>query len=303
MKRLHTKTILPLITIALFLITLASCQSSTAPSVDATTDGARETQAQRSELIKQIFYNIPSPIEMANLIQKTNVQYKPELLSKHGREKEFLTQDIQALNLGVYGADLSYCRVFDQIQESIKYLSSIRYLTQALQIPQDESNKAVERLEKNLSNKDSLINVVIDMFTNADTYLKENQREGTAVLILVGSWVEGMYIATNLIPDNAKRPELLERIAHQKHSSQNLKKLLEPYATENQFRQTVFEHLQSIAQSFENVTVNQSPVKVTDDAQQQKTVLQSESKYSIAPATYTEIKEKLAKLRSVITKE
>ncbi len=303
MRRLHQWTILPQITIVIIVLSLAGCQSSTTPTVEATADGAKQTQAQRSELIKQIFYNIPSPIEMASLIQKTNVQYRPELLSKHGREKEFLTQDIQALNLGVYGADLSYCRVFDQIQESIKYLSSIRFLTQSLQIPQDESNKAVERLERNLSNKDSLINVVIDMFTNADTYLKENQREGTAVLILVGSWVEGMYIATNLIPDNAKRPELLEKIAHQKHSAHNLSKLLEPYAAENQFRQTVYEHIQSICKTFENVIVNQSPVKVTDNVKQQKTVLQSESKYSIDPATYTDIKEKLAKLRSIIIKE
>jgi hypothetical protein len=303
MKSSYFKTILRFYPAIIIGIILSACQSNTAPNIDTTAENIKQTQAQRSELIKQIFYNIPSPIEMANLIQKTSVQYNPDLLSKYGREKEFLTQDIQALNLGVYGADLSYCRVFDQIQESIKYLSSIRYLTQSLQIPQDQSNKAVERLEKNLSNKDSLINVVIDLFTNADTYLKENQREGTAVLILVGSWVEGMYIATNLIPENTKRPEILEKIAHQKYSSQNLIKLLEPYAAENQFRQSVYEHLQILGKVFDNVVIEQGPVKVSDDVKNQKTVLQADSNYKITPETFKEIKENLAKIRSIITKE
>lgn len=303
MKSLNFKTLLRLSPAIILGVLLSACQSNTAPNIDTTADNNKSTQAQRSELIKQIFYNIPSPIEMANLIQKTNVQYNPTLLNKHGREKEFLTQDFQALNLGVYGADLSYCRVFDQIQESIKYLSSIRYLTQSLQIPQEQSNKAVERLEKNLSNKDSLINVVMDLFTNADTYLKENQREGTAVLILVGSWVEGMHIATNLIPENSKRPELLEKIAHQKHSAQNLIKLLEPYALENQFRKSIYENLQTLGKVYDNVIIEQSPVKVSNDAQNQKTLLESDSKYKISTQTFKEIKENLAKIRSIITKE
>ncbi|MDD2565041.1 MAG: hypothetical protein PHU27_12580 [Salinivirgaceae bacterium] len=282
---------------------LSGCQGTQSPNIETSGDTQQPVVERRSELIKQIFYNVPSPLEMAQLIQKSDVDYNNELLSRYGREKEFLTQDYQALNLGVYGADLSYCRVFDQVQESIKYLSSIRYLTQSLQIPQDQSNTAVERLEKNLSNKDSLISVVIELFTNADVYLRESKREGSAVMILVGSWLEGMYIATHLITEDQYKPGLISSLAGQKHSAINMVRLLEPYASENEFRTTILEHLTAIGELFQQVVVKESENVVSVDTTMKRTVLESNTQYIMDNETFIEIKEKFEKVRSIIIKE
>ncbi|HON18938.1 MAG TPA: hypothetical protein PK990_07190 [Salinivirgaceae bacterium] len=257
----------------------------------------------RTDAIKEIFYNIPSPLEMASLIEKSKVSYNPQLLSRYGREKEFLTQDFQALNLGVYGADLSYCRVFDQIQESIKYLSSIRNLTMALQIPDDESSVAVERLEKNLANKDSLINVSIALFSEADLYLKENNREGTAVLILLGSWVEGMYLATQLVADQSKTSALMEKIASQKLANQHLLNLYEPFHKENPIRTEIFDRLKRLSDIYQKVTMETTQTNAKTQPEQNKTVLTAEYRYTIDKETFEKLKNELAAFRAFIIKQ
>ncbi len=54
---------------------------------------------------------------------------------------------------------------------------------------------------------------------NSSSFLKENGLEATASVILVGGWMEGLYIATNLVDDSdMKGNKLVERIVDQKLS-------------------------------------------------------------------------------------
>ncbi len=282
---------------------LLGCSGKTTSHPDSENDIANsDTTAYRTEAIRQIFYNVPSPLEMANLIEKSKAVFNPQLLSQHGREKEFLTQDFQALNLGVYGADMSYCRVFDQIQESIKYLSSIRNLTIALQIPDNQSSIAVERLEKNLTNRDSLINVSIDLFSEADAYLKENNREGTAVLILIGSWIEGMYLSTQLITDIKRQEALLEKIASQKISNQHLIALLEPFHLETPIRRELYQRLNKLKEIFSNVKETSTQTKTMNNPQEGKTVLHSGNLHEIDQETFIKLQKELEIIRTFIIK-
>ena len=75
------------------------------------------------EKAQNIFYSIPSPIELAQLIQRAGAKYNKNLLNSIDNVGKYESNSSKALNLGVYGADLSYTSVFDNnTMESIVYL-------------------------------------------------------------------------------------------------------------------------------------------------------------------------------------
>lgn len=289
---------------SLYMLTflLLSCQTGTTSKLESAHDNDSVETHDKTDFFKQIFHNIPSPIEMAKFIQISSTQYNPLLPNQSGLESRFLTQDCQAVNMGVYGADLSYCRAFDQIQESIKYLSSIRNLIEALQIPKEKTIKSFERIESNLTYKDSIINIVTELFTHTDAYLKENNREGTSVLILIGCWIEGIYITLNLATEDSNKKMIYEKIAEQKHSAESLVHILKPYAQVGGFRQKIFDYLLNVNQAFTNVDIEHKTLAVKNDTDNKKTYIIAENKYTITPETFAEIKEKIFTLRSFIIK-
>lgn len=280
------------------IILLNGCQNNSTPTIDAISQDTTQQESLAGNWIRSIFYNIPSPVEMANIIQKANVIYNQDVLSEFGRENNLLTQEYQALNLGVYGADFSYCTVFEQLQESFKYLNSIKQLTVMLQIPPDESNKVVKKLEQNMQNRDSLITVVTDMFLNADLYLKENRREGTAILILLGSWVEGMYIATHITDQND--PYLNERIAEQKFSFYNIFSLFETHKRNTTLTKQIYTKLTEIKSTYDKVVIKSGNVEVEVLSEYKKAILKSKGEVSMPEPVRAQIKQQLSSLRTMI---
>ncbi len=86
----------------------------------------------RTETIKKIFYTIPAPMEMASLIQSSGADFDTDVLNPVDRVNTYMTRKQKALNLGVYGADLSYTTMFERSKESLYYLSAVRQLADQL---------------------------------------------------------------------------------------------------------------------------------------------------------------------------
>ena len=135
------------------------------------------------------------------------------------------------MNLGVYAVDLSYARVFEQYQKAGSYFSAMYRLSEELGIPEDYIYSTSDRLERNISNKDSLNKIANEIYVTVDEYLKENEREHASALIVLGGWVEALYIAANVFDlDNENEDfEYMERIAEQKYSLEKLIELLEQF--------------------------------------------------------------------------
>jgi len=297
MSILNTMKIIIIIT---GVILLNGCQSSSNQTdLKKFGNNSEEYSPKIGEWVRYVFYNIPSPIEMANFIKQHNLNYDPSVLSGYGRENQFLTQEYQALNLGVYGADFSYCSVFNQNQEALKYLGSIRELTNMLKIPPEESNKIVQKLENNMENRDSLITLATDLFLNADSYLKENKRESSAVLILLGSWVEGMYIATHL-KHKTETQEYRERISEQKFSFYNIFTLFETHKKENPLTKQIFAKLVELKSVFDEIKIKSGNVEIEIIADYKKAVLKAEQQIEIPETTLPRLKEELSELRMLI---
>jgi len=294
--------------ITLFVTSLLfACNNSTKDNENAVSDDDIDINidttgnVEHSRKVKKIFYNIPSPLEMTSLMQKAGADFNPKILNKPDNVDNYISVNKMALNLGVYGADLSYTRIFDQIQRSVTILSSIRKLSDELGIPQDKGSFAINRLEENLNNRDSLLQIISDTYSAADLYLKENDRGSTAALIVTGGWIEGLYIASHIVGDSTNyNQEILSRIGEQKFSLDNLIELLKIYKDEDDDIKTCFPKLIELKKTFDKIKIEYTKGEVITDAQKKMTTITSKADVQISTTDVEQIKKLIIKVRNHI---
>lgn len=194
------------------------------------TDTIAVSEDDRMRKTKKIFYNIPSPMETAGLIKDAGADYDGKILNDVKNVDRYTSASKQALNLGVYGADLSYASVFNHTQESMFYTSCSKKLADKLGVSSAFNDSTIEVMQKNQNDREALLDVISETYWSVDAYLKENDRENISALMVTGGWVEGLYIATQVAAVKAT-PELRQRIAEQKLSLADLSGLLNSYTT------------------------------------------------------------------------
>lgn len=214
-------------------ITLAACGGDTPPQDTLKTDGAADsTQAERVRKTKNIFHNIPSPMETAAVLKKAGAEYDKDILNDVKHVDNYTSASKQALNLGIYGADLSYASVFNNTQESMLYTACAQNLAKRLDVANAFGQETVDRMEANRNDRDSLLNIISETYWEVDAYLKENGRDNVSALMIAGGWVEGLYIATQVCKQH-DTPELRQRIADQRIPLGELIELMSTYSTDD----------------------------------------------------------------------
>ncbi|OFY93066.1 MAG: hypothetical protein A2309_10365 [Bacteroidetes bacterium RIFOXYB2_FULL_35_7] len=251
--------------------------------------------------VKVIFYNIPSPVEMTNILQRSGVAYNPDLLNSIKKSDKYLSSSQIALNLGVYGADLSYVRMFDQIQESVSYLAVIRKFTEKLGIPSDKGQLTVGRLEENVNNRDSLLSIISETYANADVYLKENNRGSTASLIILGGWVEALHIACSLVDPKNPSKEIMLRVTEQKFSLKNMIELLTNYKDDETI--TAFlPKLEELKNIYDKTSITATDAQASTNNKTKVTTIDSKPDVQITLEHIAEINSHISKIREEIVK-
>ncbi len=225
---------MPIKLTAIFLmaVLMAGCGSEKRKS------GSDELSLSESELdagiledinsAKQIFYSLPSPLETAMLIKNAGATYNEDILNSVENTSNYTTNKSMALNLGIYTTDLSFASLFDQTQTSIRYMNAAKRMADGLGILDAIDNNTIEMLEENINNRDRIMDIISETFMNSSSFLTENERPALASIVLVGGWVEGLYIASNLVGNaNIEGNKLVERIVDQKLSFDIVLQLLE----------------------------------------------------------------------------
>jgi len=249
--------------------------------------------------VKNVFYNVPSPIEVTEIIKKMNLLYQPDLMNDVSHASNYLSQADIAINVGVYGADLSYIRIYEQFQDAARYLAVIKKFTRELGIPEEQERLTAQRVEKNLENQDSLLNIISDTFTRSDSYLKENERGETAALIVFGGWIETLYLATNIVDLKNPQKEMISLISQQKHSVSNLIGILNQYRNDSKIEQILLD-LKELDASFQEIVQSRkagSGVKVKNG----KNVIGNHVRLTASKETIKKIQSINNRIRAKIT--
>ena len=273
------------------------CHRSLQPVTLSTQTSNLEISFQQKQ-VKNIFYNVPSPLVVSNILRAMDLPYNPDLLNSVSNVENYLTQADMAINTGIFGADLCYIRIYQQYQDAAKYLAALKGLTQQLGIPEEEKRISVKRLEENIQNQDSLVNIISQIYSNSDSYLKENDRGGTAALIIFGGWVETLYLATNILDPQNPRKELVDLILQQKHSIRNMIGLLNQYPKEKRISE-LLPHLKELQHKFNEVRNRKKNIPSVQKTPG-KTVIRNKSKYKASPEFLKEIKDLNNKLRDIM---
>lgn len=186
-----------------------------------------ELMLENAEKIKQIFFVLPSPIEISSLIKNSGVYFQKELLNRTENLAGYSTSSSRAIALGVYCADLSYVSLYEQYPLAMEYMNVSRNLTESLGILKSIDPEKFRLLEDNVLNKDLIIDLVSEMYMQSNDQLREQDRYSLAALMLIGAWVESMYLATQSVRVDDKSHELLiQQILDQKLSLESIKIVL-----------------------------------------------------------------------------
>ncbi len=168
------------------------------------------------EVVSDMIQNISSPVEMANEIKNSGVGFSRDILNEAGKEGQYETNFKKAVNLGVYAADLGYINTFSKTTVVVDYLTSIKRLADGLGVGQFLDFSTLSALAKNSTNLDSLKQLSVNSFNNIDKYLREQHRSNISTAIVVGTWIEGIYITGQVISQTNDKG-LVDRLGEQKN--------------------------------------------------------------------------------------
>lgn len=187
------------------LIFLGSCKNKTEDKDVTSIDSDSIVLQEKIEEAKEIYYSLPAPHEVATILfENNNTYFDKDILNQSNADK-YTSETAQAYNLGIYSADLSYASFFEENQTVIDYMSIVKGLAEQLGILGAFNDETINKLEKNINNRDEIMRIISESFMDSDAYLQENNRNELGAMILIGGWIEGLYIAEELSNQDANK--------------------------------------------------------------------------------------------------
>ncbi len=142
--------------------------------------------------------NIPSPVGMINDLSNWGVDYNGALLNDPKKSSNYKDEFTKSVTLGIYNIDMSYAMMNNQGQDVMKYMKTVMLQSDNLGLKGAVDRMIGKRAETNLSNKDSLLTILSDIFVKSDSYLRTNERVFTASSVFAGTWIEGLYLTCKI---------------------------------------------------------------------------------------------------------
>ncbi len=284
-----------------FLVSCGGNEKNDGDETDTTAMNTNGSAQKGNSKAQNIFYAIPSPIELAQLIQRAGAKYNKDLLNNPQDASKYASNLSKALNLGVYGADLSYTSVFDDnTQESILYLAATRKLAEALGVSSAFNEKTVDRIQSNSSHKDSIFSIISDSYMSTDEMLKESQRESSSALVITGGFVEALYLGTQLAKTSKSPQDIVNRIAEQKGTMDNVVGLLSNYEKDAGVS-SIMPDVKALKEIYDQVKVeSKSSAGTKTNAETKVTTIGGKITYTMAPELVDKLTAKAAEIRTKI---
>lgn len=251
---------------------------------------------------KTILYTLPAPVEVASIIKEAGAKYDEDLLNDINKANSYNTNLKMALNLGIYSTDMSFANIFNQSQKTVNYITSLKQLTERLGIVQLVDEETINKFETQGTTKDEMLNIVSEVYMNANQYLTENNRKNIAVAVMVGGWTEGLYIALNTINNTEKsNKQLTERIIAQKLALATVINILESNNPNGVDDDLTYLHgkMQEIKNIYQEVKAEPNgQIVATTDADAKLTSIKANIQSEISPEILQALTDKINQVRS-----
>ena len=244
-------------------------------------------------------FSIPSPIQTTLLMTQVGAEFNANMLNPKENADNYSSDFLKALNLGVYGCDLGYTAAYENNDLSLKYLSTIRNIASNIALENAFDETLIERFSNNFGNKDSMLVLVSEAYKGADIYLKENEKDDVAALVIAGGWIEANYLSCMIIKEK-KNKLITQRIIEQKVSLQTLINMLEQLGSNDDYWDLSAE-LAELYLLYETIEFSSEYIPSVTDFENKTTTLKSKKEVNATAEQLNAIIEKLLLIRNEIT--
>ena len=225
MKKILTGIIFPILIISFIFLT--SCKQRGAEKQQKNTEKEQiETQIEKN------VYPLPTSAQVIQMLTDLEVGYIFGISNPVENTKKYFTSNRRAINMGVFGADLSYATLYNMQQIVLDYLSAINSLSNELNMSKIYNATLYDSIKKNVDNKDALVRILTGAFNDTYGYLVENDQQSLALLVVGGAWVEGMYLTTHVSEAAYQVAGISGVLLEQKKSFELFLEITKPYAND-----------------------------------------------------------------------
>ncbi len=251
-------------------------------------------------MITEIISSVPNPLEMSSLLRKSGIVYNDKLLNSVENLQNYVNPISKALNLGIYGTDFIHMNIYNQTEESLPYLKKIQKLVKDLGVEDELSFEKLEKLVQSNKNVDSILFLINTSYDRINMNFIKNDNSSLAVLMAYGTWIESLYLATN-IHKVSNVEDVHNRIGEQKNVLDNLYLLLSLFNNQKEFRELAID-LQLLRTEYDNVNISyQYRPPTTQEINGNLVVIDnSSSQINITDENITEIAEIVSAIRNKI---
>tara|TARA_Y100000992_G_scaffold291718_1_gene248408 strand:- start:59 stop:940 length:882 start_codon:yes stop_codon:yes gene_type:complete len=206
------------------------------------------------DIVEQDFeFMPPSPIQIASILKKANMNYEEGLTNEISKSKLYSTKFKQTINFGVYACDLAYCVTNNKFAEASKYLKVSKELASKIGLESIfASGNLIERFEKNVGNQDSVMSILFDIQIITDDYIQDNDLIDLSVIYFTGAWVEGMNIGTHTILGNNDH-KISVLLSEQMTIARSLIKGLRAVKNQTDDLIDLTDHIEEVADAYHNL--------------------------------------------------
>ena len=228
-----------------------------------------EAASEVQQKVEKVIYEIPTPSEIPFIIESTGADYNEDLVNDISKVDKYLSSNkIAALNLGIYATDIGYFVTYDQVQEALNYMDGCQRIAEQLGIQNVVDAAVIKRFEDNLQSRDTLGNIINQIINNSDTYLKESDRNNIAALVLAGTFIEGLYISTQLVetypkdilPDDARNlilTPVIQLILDQEEALADMIDLLKNIDIKGDWIEGLINSLEELKRKYEELDIKE----------------------------------------------
>ena len=186
---------------AVFSLFLQSCGGGS--SSEQASGASEEFAAAKEEIASDIsayIKDLPPPSEVPFLLMATGSDFNGALVNDLDNADRYTASiDKAALNLGVYATDIGYLSSYDQSDDVFSAVEICQRLAETIGVASAIDIDLITRFEENIGQRDSMAVLIDEVMEVTGERLQTLDRINLAAVALAGSFVEGLYISTQVI--------------------------------------------------------------------------------------------------------
>lgn len=228
--------------IVLFLGSVTiSCHRSSESTENNENTSSPESKAFYNER-NAFFNNLMAPTEAAAQLQATGAEFDRNLMNSPQSFPQYTKNEVKAAaNLGVYLSDLNYSIAYKQTADTKEYFTAVHELSIVTGIEKSILEFLTKRYHDNITQNDSVKNIVTDLLAKSTRDLQGTEREKLAGIAMGAYQIENLHLALgilesypeDMLPDDDRARNLvpiIKMVIGQRFNVENIYHFLKTYS-------------------------------------------------------------------------